>query len=113
MILAGCASDSSALLSLYLISLRYGNFSASKSTSLANPDIVDMFSGTLVNGSTLEVRTGYFTVCVKHADSTWECRRDAASLVQHVRPDQDPLNLVWQSQKFKDDIVFYPLMSVF
>ena len=111
-ILAGCASSSPALLSLYLVSLAYGNSSISHSTPQANPEIVNQFNDSVVNGALLEIRTGYLSLCVKFPDGFWDCRRNAMTLAEHLRPEQDPLNLLWQSQKFRDNIVFYPLLSV-
>ena len=100
------------LLSMYLISLAYGRFDLSTDPSQVKHNIIDTLSDHLVNRTRLEVRTGYFSLCVKGADGLWKCRRNATILAKDLHPDQDPLNLVWQSQKFRDSVVFSPLLLV-
>ena len=63
--------------------------------------------------STLEVRAGYLGICVRQNDSDtslWLCSNNAAGLAQQFSAEQDPLNLLWVCEKFKDAIVFYALM---
>lgn len=105
LILAGCTNTWSSLLSIYLISLSYQRSTVSNSSSQANPGLANNISDLVAKDAELEVRTGYFSLCVKYADGFWVCRRDVADLVQRLRPD-----LVWQSRKLRDEIVFYPLM---
>ena len=64
----------------------------------------------MVNSTSLEVRAGYFALCVKYADGIWDCNSDVATLAARLEPADDPLNLIWQSAKFRDSIVFYGLM---
>lgn len=111
-VLAGCTSTSSSLLNFYLISLSYMTSTPSTSSSQANPGLARNISDLVSDGTRLEVRTGYLKSCVKYAHGIWECHRDVTDLVQRIHPDQDPLNLIWQSQKFRDNVVFYPMMSV-
>lgn len=109
LVLAGCTSSSSSIAGLYLVSLSYRPTPPSDSSSIVNPDLTTTFAN-LVNGSSLEVRTGYFSLCVRYASSIWVCDRSAAGLARQFQPYQDPLNLIWASQKFKDGIVFSGLM---
>lgn len=74
-----------------------------------NPSIVDSLK-TISNDTSLEVRTGYFALCTRHSGRDWACSRDVSSLTKHLQASQDPANLVWQVENFKDTIVFYGLM---
>jgi hypothetical protein len=60
----------------------------------------------LVGHAIGEVRVGYFGICWTADGSSYLCSNNATSLVGGVGPDQDPLNLVWIAQTFKDAVVF-------
>ncbi|KAL9020721.1 MAG: hypothetical protein Q9185_002037 [Variospora sp. 1 TL-2023] len=62
------------------------------------------------NNASLDIRAGYFALCLRHAKSEWNCSGNATSLVQRLQPDQDPANLIGHAASFKDDIVFYGLI---
>ena len=63
--------------------------------------------------ATLTVHVSYFAICFLHNQSEgYVCSRNIHSLAQRLTPAQDPLNLIWQAQRFKNDIVFSPFMYV-
>ena len=111
LVVAGCTSSSSSILNLYLISLSYQQGTPIKSSSQVNPNLTATFNN-LVNGTLLEVRTGYFGLCVTHAGGIWMCSSDSVGLARQFQLFEDPLNLISASQKFKDGIVFSGLMYV-
>jgi hypothetical protein len=58
-------------------------------------------------GSTqLEVRTGYFGICVRQRGVVWICSSDANGLAQQIGPENDPLDLIGAGAKFKDNVLF-------
>ena len=96
---------------VYLTSLSYQVVSPDQGALQANSNISQIFF-TLVNGTStsFEVRTGYFGLCVVNASNIWSCNRDPTRLAEQFGPDQDPLNLIRASGKFKNEIVLYELM---
>ena len=62
----------------------------------------------LVGDAQLEVRVGYFGVCVNpygHG-SGWLCSNNVTLLAEQISIDEDPLNLIWVAETFKDSVVF-------
>ncbi|KAI4193100.1 MAG: hypothetical protein LQ348_002971 [Seirophora lacunosa] len=111
LLLAGCTSSTSVTrLNIYLVSLSYhASDSPSAPPPLVNPSVADTFKSMAPNTS-LEIRAGYFALCIKYSGSEWSCSGDVTSLVQRLEPDQDPANLIWHAANFKDTIVFYGLI---
>ena len=109
LVLSGCTSSSTAQLGLYLTYLSYQSTQHSTSPVQVNPDLATTFT-TLVNGSSLEVRAGYFGLCVRYENGIWLCSSDSAGLAREFQPYQDPLNLIWVQARFKEGIVFSGLM---
>lgn len=64
----------------------------------------------IVGGARLEVRVGYFGICINADGGSFLCSNNASSLAGQVSVDQDPLNLIWVASTFKDSIVFPYLM---
>ena len=60
----------------------------------------------IVGQAQLEVRVGYFGICVNADGGSFLCSNNATALAQQVSVDQDPLNLIWVAETFKDSIVF-------
>lgn len=112
MVLSACTSSTTVSLSLYLTALAYQPVSNSISLEQVNPDLVTTFAA-LVNGSSLEVRAGYFGLCVRYEGGIWVCSSDSAGLARQFQPYQDPLNLIWTQARFREGIVFSGLMYVF
>jgi competence protein ComGC len=61
-------------------------------------------------GSQLEVRTGYFGMCVRQRGVVWLCSSDANGLAVQIGPENDPLDLIGVAAKFKDDVIFSGLL---
>lgn len=62
----------------------------------------------------LEVRSGFFAVCVKlpanpPRENHWDCG-DASDILARVSGNPDPLGLVQYSGRFSSEVVFYGLM---
>ena len=66
----------------------------------------------IVGGAELEVRVGYFGICVTPDGGSYICNSNATALAEIVTVDQDPLNLIWVASTFKDAVVFPYLMCV-
>lgn len=109
LVLSGCTSSSTALVGLYLTYLSYQPIQHSTSPAQLNSDLATTFT-MLVNGSSLEVRAGYFGLCVRYESGIWLCSSDSAGLAREFQPYQDPLNLIWVQGSFKESIVFSGLM---
>lgn len=60
----------------------------------------------------MEVRVGYFGICVSPDSGSYICNSNATALAEIVTVDQDPLNLIWVASTFKDAVVFPYLLYV-
>lgn len=60
----------------------------------------------IVGAADLEVRVGYFGICVQPDGGSYICNANATALAEIVTVDQDPLNLIWVASTFKDAVVF-------
>lgn len=60
----------------------------------------------IVGAAVLEVRVGYFGICVQPDGGSYICNSNATALAEIVTVDQDPLNLIWVASTFKDAVVF-------
>jgi hypothetical protein len=60
----------------------------------------------LVGDANLEVRVGYFGLCVNPDGGSFLCSNNATLLADQISLDQDPLNLIWVAETFKDSVVF-------
>lgn len=113
LVLTGCSTDADAIRNIYLTSLSYQNMPASTSDSsaLVNPNLTATFAA-LVNNTSLEVRASYFGLCVlgSGGPQSWICGGDTASIARLYQPQQDPLNIIWASVRFKNGIVFSGLI---
>jgi len=65
--------------------------------------------GNIAGAANIEVRVGYFGLCVNNGGS-WLCSNNATALADQASIDQDPLNLIWVANTFKDAVVFPYLM---
>lgn len=108
-VLSACTSSSTTVINIYLTYLAYHPISHSTSLAQVNPDLTTTFAA-LVNGSSLEVRAGYFGLCVRYAGGIWLCSSDSAGLARQFQPYQDPLNVIWVQARFREGIVFSGLM---
>ena len=79
------------------------------STAQANFGVHTAISN-IVGRAQMEARVGYFGICVNPDGGAWLCSNNATVLANQVSMDQDPLNLIWLAEQFKDMIVFPYLM---
>ncbi|KAF2684033.1 hypothetical protein K458DRAFT_367439 [Lentithecium fluviatile CBS 122367] len=102
-LLAGCSSYS-AMTNVYILGLSYAN------STLPNPtpserslsETLKEFKGS----SQLEVRAGYFGLCVRQRGILWLCSSDSSRLIQQIGAENDPLNLIGTISKFRGDVLF-------
>ena len=64
----------------------------------------------IVGQAHLEVRVGYFGICINPDGGGFLCSNNATLLAEQISVDQDPLNLIWVAETFKDEVVFPYLM---
>ncbi|KAL1958498.1 hypothetical protein VTO42DRAFT_4362 [Malbranchea cinnamomea] len=111
LLLAGCSSSSPQIPSIFLISLYYTDYTPVQNGAQANPQIAGTIAG-LVNDAQLEVRVGYFGICIQPNRGSFTCSQNASALAGFLNYDEDPLNLVWVASTFKDAVVFPYLIIV-
>ncbi|KAF2399735.1 membrane fusion mating protein FIG1 [Trichodelitschia bisporula] len=111
LLLAGCSSTSPLIPGIFLISMYYTHYTATYDPSQVDPGVNSAISN-IVGHAQLEVRVGYFGICVTQDGSGYLCSNNATALAQNVNIDQDPLNLIWVAQTFKEAVVFPYLLIV-
>ncbi|KAH8805284.1 Ca2+ regulator and membrane fusion protein Fig1-domain-containing protein [Xylogone sp. PMI_703] len=111
-LIAGCTSN--GLKNVYLLSFQYADKTHSPTKPdpvQVNPNISSTFSDIVKAGAaSLEIRVGYLGLCMSQEAGEWVCSSSAHSLARLLKPEDDPLNLVWTAGKFKDQIVFDGLL---
>ena len=105
LLLAGCSSSSPLIPGIFLISLYYEPYNQVFSPAQVDPGVTAAIKN-IVGNAQLEVRVGYFGICVTPDGSGFLCSNNATALAQNVNIDQDPLNLIWIASTFKDAVVF-------
>ncbi|KAL8658943.1 MAG: hypothetical protein Q9221_001165 [Calogaya cf. arnoldii] len=111
LLLAGCSSTSPGIPNIFLISLYYENYPPVFDPAQVDPGVTTAMAN-IVGQAQLEVRVGYFGICVNADGGSFLCSNNASSLASQVSVDQDPLNLIWVASTFKDSIVFPYLIIV-
>ncbi|KAF2835884.1 membrane fusion mating protein FIG1 [Patellaria atrata CBS 101060] len=111
LLLAGCSSSSPLIPGIFLISMYYQNYVPTYSTAQVDPGVTAAIAN-IVGGAQMEVRVGYFGICVNNEGGGWLCSNNATALAESQSIDQDPLNLIWVASTFKDSIVFPYLIIV-
>jgi len=104
LLLAGCSSSSPLIPGIFLLSLYYQGYSPTYDTAQNNPQVFSQIAN-IVGTSQLEVRVGYFGICVSNGGD-WLCSNNATALASSYTMDADPLNLIWVAKTFKDAVVF-------
>lgn len=94
---------------IYLTSLSYSAASPATSPAQAKSNLTAIVAAA-VNDAALQVRASYFGLCVTETDGMWVCNRDARRLASQFRPQEDPLDLISISARFKDGFFFGGLM---
>jgi hypothetical protein len=90
---------------IFLISLYYEKYNPVMDLAQVDPGVVTALSN-IVGGAELEVRVGYFGICIQPDGGSFICNANATALAEIVTVDQDPLNLIWVASTFKDAVVF-------
>jgi hypothetical protein len=111
LLLAGCSSSSPLIPGIFLISIFYEPYTQVFSPAMVDPGVTAAMKN-IVGNAQLEVRVGYFGICVTQDGSGYLCSNNATALAQNVNIDQDPLNLIWIASTFKDAVVFPYLLYV-
>lgn len=93
---------------VYLLGLAYVN-STTSHLSTDQEHLVGVLQE-LKGASNLEVRAGYFGLCVRTSGSGWICGSDPSSLAHRMGAGSDPLDLIGAAARFKDDVVFSGLL---
>jgi len=105
LLLAGCSSSSPGIPNIFLISFYYSSYTPTYSPTQVDPDIVTAIAN-IVGTAQLEVRVGYFGICMNADGGSWLCSNNATALAERIGVQQDPFNLVWVAQTFRDMVVF-------
>ncbi|KAH2567110.1 hypothetical protein KXV42_000728 [Aspergillus fumigatus] len=111
LLLAGCSSSSPQIPDIFLISLYYERYNPVFDKAQVDPGVVTA-TANIVGGAEMEVRVGYFGICVQPAGGAYICNSNATALAEIVTVDQDPLNLIWVASTFKDAVVFPYLLII-
>ncbi|OQO08032.1 hypothetical protein B0A48_06825 [Cryoendolithus antarcticus] len=110
LLLAGCSSSSPLIPGIFLINFYYDQYTPTYDPTQVDPGVTAAIAN-IVGQAQLEVRVGYFGLCV-NTDGAFLCSNNATALAEQVSIDQDPLNLVWVATTFKDAVVFPYLLIV-
>lgn len=105
LLLAGCSSSSPQIPDIFLISMYYERYKPTFNLAQVDPGVVTA-TANIVGGAEMEVRVGYFGICVQPDAGSYICNSNATALAEIVTVDQDPLNLIWVASTFKDAVVF-------
>lgn len=109
LLLAGCSSSSPLIPSIFLISFYYEAYTPTYDPTQVNPGVTAAIQN-IVGRAALEVRVGYFGLCVQPDDGSFLCSNNATLLAEQISLDADPLNLIWVANTFKNSVVFPYLM---
>jgi hypothetical protein len=105
LLLAGCSSSSPLIPGIFLISFYYQEYTPVYDPTQVNPGVTAAIRN-LVGDALLEVRVGYFGICVNPDGGSFLCSNNATLLAEQISVDEDPLNLIWVAETFKNSVVF-------
>lgn len=88
-----------------MVSFYYRSYTPVYDTAQVDPGVTAAIAN-IVGDAQLEVRVGYFGICITPDGGGFLCSNNATALAEQVSVDQDPLNLIWVANTFKDNIVF-------
>ncbi|KAK4549070.1 hypothetical protein LTR36_007526 [Oleoguttula mirabilis] len=111
LLLAGCSSSSPLIPGIFLISFYYQSYTPTYATQQVDPGVTAAIAN-IVGQAQLEVRVGYFGICINPDGGSFLCSNNATLLAEQVSVDQDPLNLIWVAETFKNEVVFPYLLIV-
>jgi len=89
----------------------YERYKPTFNLAQVDPGVVTA-TANIVGGAEMEVRVGYFGICIQPDGGSYICNSNATALAEVVTVDQDPLNLIWVAATFKDAVVFPYLLYV-
>ena len=87
------------------MSMYYTKYNPIFNTAQVDPGVVTA-TANVVGGAQMEVRVGFFGICIQPDSGSYICNANATALAETVTVDQDPLNLIWIASTFKDAVVF-------
>lgn len=93
---------------IFILGLSYSN-STPSDLSQTGRNLSDTLNGYKA-AAQLEVRAGYFGLCIRQRGIVWLCSSNADGLTEQIGPENDPLNLIGAASKFKDDVLFSGLL---
>ncbi|KAK9434024.1 Ca2+ regulator and membrane fusion protein Fig1-domain-containing protein [Lipomyces doorenjongii] len=113
LLLAGCSSSFSVMPRIYLLNIGYngGTVYQVNGATVVNPE-ASVVLGNIVGQTRLEVRIGYFALCLRSSPGAWLCSQNATSLAENLYAYQDPINLLHVAQTFREKIVFPYLLII-
>jgi len=111
LLLAGCSSTSPLIPGIYLISLYYLPYPPVFSPTQVDPGVSTAIAN-IVGNANLNVRVGYFGICIQCGGGAYMCNQNSTALADLVTVDEDPLNLIWVASTFKNAIVFPYLIII-
>ncbi|OJD14422.1 hypothetical protein AJ78_05223 [Emergomyces pasteurianus Ep9510] len=111
LLLAGCSSSSPQIPTIFLISLFYEKYTPVFDSAIVAPSVNTAMTN-IVGGAQVEVRVGYFGICIQPTGGAFICNSNATALADILQSEDDPLNLVWVAATFKDAVVFPYLIIV-
>ncbi|KAF4556142.1 Hypothetical protein D9617_1g080170 [Elsinoe fawcettii] len=111
LLLAGCTSSSPLIPDIFLIDFFYESYTPEYDPTQVNPGVTAAIAN-IVGDAMLEVRVGYFGLCITPDGSSFLCSNNATLLAEQISIDQDPLNLIFIANTFKNDVVFPYLIIV-
>lgn len=93
---------------IFILGLSYTNSTPSDSSPIGKnlSETLNGYKGI----SQLEVRAGYFGLCIRQRGIVWLCSSDANGLTEQIGSDNDPLNLIGAASTFRDDVLFSGLL---
>lgn len=111
LLLAGCSSSSPLIPGIFLLSFFYKQYVPVASTAQVDFGVHTALTN-IVGNAELEVRVGYFGICISLSGGGWICGNNATALADTLSVDEDPLNTLWVASQIKDNVVFPYLMSI-
>ena len=107
LLLAGCSSSSPLIPSIFIINFYYQQYPPVFDPTQANIGYIAAIHS-LVGDAQLEVRVGYFGICINPygQGTSWLCGNNVTLLAQQIDMTEDPVNLIWVAETFKNSVVF-------
>ncbi|KAK2802529.1 hypothetical protein FQN50_007335 [Emmonsiellopsis sp. PD_5] len=111
LLLAGCSSSSPQIPTIFLMSIFYEKYPPAIDSAIVSTAAPNHIAN-IVGAAELEVRVGYFGICIQATGGAFICNANASALAELMPVDADPLNLIWVASTFKDAVVFPYLIIV-